>query len=198
MTLPFWSSWTTCQPPRPSGIVIELASPPPAVVVGVPSGTETNVQHVPVQLTRLPTTVDHSRSTGVFGTRPCAASATRVFTVPEDDASCAVAFVDDDVLASCSVVFASSVGATLAGQSIRAFGRPLSFVTVNDITVPSPHGIGDCWMFRYLKLIASATSIVCRPTGPLARMCITAVPRVQFAMIAPTYLLSYNSDPPPS
>src|SRR6266496_3412802 len=134
MTLPFWSSWTTCQPPRPSGIVIELASPPPAVVVGVPSGTETNVQHVPVQLTRLPTTVDHSRSTGVFGTRPCAASATRVFTVPEDDASCAV-------------VFASSVGATLAGQSIRAFGRPLSFVTVNDITVPSPHGIGDCWMF---------------------------------------------------
>ena len=47
-----------------------------------------------------------------------------------------------------------------------AFGRPLSFVTVNVNLSPVPHGIGDCWMFRYLKLIASATSIVCPPTGP--------------------------------
>ena len=64
---PFWMSWTTCQPPRPSGTLILLVREPSAAVVGVPSGTETNAQHVPVQLTRLPTTVAHSRSTGVFG-----------------------------------------------------------------------------------------------------------------------------------
>jgi hypothetical protein len=41
-----------------------------------------------------------------------------------------------------------------------------------------------------LKLIASATSIVCLPTGPEARNCTFATPRVQFAITAPTYLLS--------
>ena len=33
-------------------------------------------------------------------------------------------------------------------------------------------------------------AIVCVPTGPAARMCMTAEPRVQLAMIAPVYLLS--------
>jgi len=49
-----------------------------------------------------------------------------------------------------------------------------------------------------VKLYYDPASTVCRPTGPDARMCMTAVPRVQFAMIAPVYLLSYRSDPPPS
>jgi hypothetical protein len=66
----------------------------------------------------------------------------------------------------------------------------LSFVTLKLNLYPVPHGIGDCWMFRYLKLIASATSIVCVPRGPAARMCIVAVPRVQLAVMAPAYLLS--------
>ena len=108
------------------------ASGPLDVVVDVPSGTETKAQHVPVQLTRLPTTVAHSRSTGVFGIRPLAVMATCELTAPEVDASCAVAPEPVEADASCSVVFASSVGATLAGQSMRAFGRPLSFVTLNE------------------------------------------------------------------
>ncbi len=69
---------------------------------------------------------------------------------------------------------------------MRAAGRPLSFVTVNANLKPSPHGMGDCWMFRYLKLIASAISTVCLPTGPVARILTIAVPRVQLAITAPT------------
>src|SRR3954453_21178882 len=189
-------TWTTCQPPRPSGTEIVLDTEPPASAFGVPSGTETNVQHVPVQLTRLPTTVDHSRSTGALGVSPDAGSDTAELTAPEVDESCALALVS--VESSCSVVFASSVAATFAGQSMRAFGRPASLVTVKCMTFPVPHGIGDCWMFRYLNEIASATSIVCLPTGPAARICMIAVPRVQLAMIAPVNLLSYRSEPPPS
>src|SRR5690348_17050392 len=145
-------TWTTCQPPRPSGTLMLLDSVPVADAVDVPSGTETNDQHVPVQLTRLPTTVDHSRSTGAFARRPVAETPTFVFTAPACDESVAAAVEARSRPASWSVVFASSVGATFAGQSMRAFGRPASFVTVNDITLPLPHGIGDCWMFRYLKL----------------------------------------------
>jgi len=52
------------------------------------------------------------------------------FTAPEVDSSCALAVEPDDTDASWSVVLASSVGATCAGQSMRDFGRPLSFVTV--------------------------------------------------------------------
>src|SRR5262249_40564088 len=159
----FCLTWTTCQPPRPSGTVIFVESVPDAEAVAVPSGTETNDQHVPVQLTRLPTTVDHSSVTGAFGVSPPADRSTLVVTAPDCELRLAVAADDVSRPASCNVVFASSVGATWSGQSIRAFGRPASFVTVNDITLPVPHGIGDCWMFRYLKLIASATSIVWRP-----------------------------------
>src|SRR3954454_12285323 len=118
-------TWTTCQPPRPSGTEIFDEMVPPGPAVGLPSGTDTNVQQVPVQLTRLPTTVDHSRSTGAFGVRPEAMMFTRVFTAPFVDESCAFEPLWES---SCSVVFASSVGATCDGQSTRAFGRPLSFV----------------------------------------------------------------------
>ncbi len=103
-----------------------------------------------MQLTRLPTTVDHSRSTGAFGARPLAVTATFELTAPVDEESCAVAAVEAASPVSCSVVFASSVGATFAGQSSCAFGRPLSFVTRNANFSPVPHGIGDCWMLRYL------------------------------------------------
>ena len=82
------------------------------------------------------------------------------------------------------------VGETDAGQSITAGGRPLSLVTWKLNLKPVPHGIGDCWMLRYLKLIASATSIVWAPTGPAARICTLATPRVQLAVRAPAYLLS--------
>src|SRR5581483_11380240 len=186
MILPFCRSWTTCQPPSPSGTVIGDAIEPSAFAVVLPSGTETKLQHVPVQLTRLPTTVAHSMSTGTFGVRPPAVRLTFELTMPVEDERFAVAAPVVPAEARLSVVFASSVGATFAGQSTRAFGRPRSFVTLNEKVAPVPHGIGDCWMFRYLKLIASAASIVCLPTGPVARMCATAVPRVQFAIIAPT------------
>ena len=151
---------------------------------------ETKLQHVPVQLTRLPTTVDHSRSTGAFGVRPLAETVTFDSTAPLVESSFATAVPEASRPVAERVVFASSVGTTFAGQSTCGFGRPLSFVTVKANLKPVPHGIGDCWMFRYLKLIASATSIVCRPTGPEARIFIVAAPRVQFAITAPTYLLS--------
>src|SRR5579859_5141221 len=106
-------------------------SVPSAAAVAVPSGIETKLQHVPVQLTRLPTTVDHSRSTGTFGVNPVAAMPTLVLIGPDCEARLAVAPETFAVPASCSVVFASSVGATFAGQSIRAFGLPASLVTVN-------------------------------------------------------------------
>ena len=111
-------------------------------------------------------------------------------TAPADELSFALAVVVAASPVSCSVVLASRVGATFCGQSTCGFGRPLSFVTVNVDLKPMPHGIGDCWMLRYLKVIASATSIVCGPTGPVARMCATAVPRVQLAIIAPAKWLS--------
>ena len=47
-----------------------------------------------------------------------------------------------------SVVRASSVGVTFAGQSMRCVGRPASFVTVNVNRCRPPTGIGDCGMFR--------------------------------------------------
>src|SRR3954452_1832435 len=107
-------TWTTCQPPSPSGTVIFVETLPAASAVGVPSGTDTNVQQVPVQLTRLPTTVDHSRSTGAFAVRPDALIETAELTAPDVDESDAVALVVVDN--SCSVVFASNVGSTFAGQ----------------------------------------------------------------------------------
>ena len=119
-------------------------------------------------------------------------------TAPLVVASEAVALVAASSPAVASVVRVATVGATFAGQSIRGAGRPLSFVTLKVKEKPVPHGIGDCSMLRYLKLIASAMSIVCGPTGPAARIRTFATPRVQLAMTAPTYLLSYRSEAPPS
>src|ERR1019366_4667975 len=133
-------------------------SDPEPDAVGVPRGVVTNAQHVLVQLTRLPTTVAHAMSTGTFGVSP----------------------------ACCSVVIALIVGATFAGQSICGFGASVPFVTLNLKVEPVAHGNGDCWMFIYMKVIASAIWIVCSPTGPAARITTSAVPRVQFAVSAPT------------
>jgi len=169
-----------------AGTVIGVDSEPSAFAVVLPSGTEMKLQHVPVQLTRLPTTVAHSRSTGAFGVSPPAVSVVFEFTIPVVEERLDVAELLAPAEASWSVVFASSVGATFSGQSILALGRPLSAVTLKANVLPVPHGIGDCWMLRYLKLIASATSIWWFPTGPVARMWATAVPRVQLALIAPT------------
>src|SRR5579859_2715415 len=82
--LPSWINCTTCQPPRPSGTVIFVLSAPPEGVAW-PSGIETMVQHVPLQFTRLPTTVDHTRFTGASDFNPEAVSPTFVFTAPEVD-----------------------------------------------------------------------------------------------------------------
>ena len=163
---------------------------PLAEAVVLPSGIETKLQHVPVQLTRLPTTVAHWRSTARSASDRAAVTPTFVITAPEVDVRLAVELVAVPSPAASSVVRVASVGATFAGQSIRAAGRPLSFVTMKLNVKPVPHGIGDCSMLRYLKLIASEMSIVCLPTGPLARMCTFATPRVQLAITAPTYLLS--------
>ncbi len=100
-----------------------LWSDPSADAVALPSGTETKDQQVPEQLTRLPTTVDHSTSTGAPAVRPEAETSTFVFTVPAVDDRCAVA---EPVAASpvaAIVVRASTVGATLTGQSSWAL-RP--------------------------------------------------------------------------
>src|SRR3954470_6481624 len=70
ITLPFCMSWITCQPPSPSGTWICEFSDPSAAELGLPSGIETKLQHVPEQLTRLPTTVDHTRSTSALGFSP--------------------------------------------------------------------------------------------------------------------------------
>src|SRR6266545_312442 len=147
-------------------MVTRAASVPSAPAVAVPSGTETKLQQVPVQLTRLPTTVDHWRSTDAPGVRPLALRSTFDSTIPAEELRRAVASPPAARPVAWSVVFASSVGATFTGQSRRGAGRPGSFVTLNLNSSPVPQGIGDCSMFRYLKLIASATSIVCMPTGP--------------------------------
>ena len=114
----------------------------------MPSGTETKLQHVPLQFTRLPTTVDHTRLTGALGARPFAETSTFDMTGPADEDSVAVALPLAPPLTAASVVFASSVGVTATGQSSRGFGRPASFVTVNVKLFPVAHGIGDCGRLR--------------------------------------------------
>src|SRR5262249_12133073 len=145
---PFWSTCTTCQPPSPSGMVTSLDSVPSGAAVAVPSGTETNVQHVPVQLTRLPTTVDQTRLTGALGVSPEAVAPTCEGRAPAVEVSLAVAVVEGAGPVAIIVVRASGVGVTLAGQSIRVGGAPASFVTVNVKRPPTAHGMGDCGMFR--------------------------------------------------
>src|SRR4051794_29797874 len=126
-----------------------VLSDPSAPAVAVPSGSETKFQHVPVQLTRLPTTVDHDRSTRSFGVNPAAVTSTFVRIWPDVELSCAVALDELSSVAAASVVRWSIVGATVAGHSLRVAGTPASFVIVNFIRWLSVHGTGDCFMFRY-------------------------------------------------
>src|SRR5262249_31144189 len=107
---PFWSTCTTCQPPSPSGMVTSLDSVPSGAAVAWRSGTETNVQHVPVQLTRLPTTVDQTRLTGALGVSPEAVTSTFDRTAPAVELSLAVAVVEAASPVAIIVVRASSVG----------------------------------------------------------------------------------------
>ena len=70
-TWPSWISCTACQPPRPSGTVIFVLQR----AVGrrgrrAERDRSRIAQQVPVQLTRLPTTDAHCRSTGAFGVSP--------------------------------------------------------------------------------------------------------------------------------
>src|SRR6185436_19429628 len=80
ITLSPWSIRTTCQPPSPSGTSNDVLTEPSAAAVVVPSGTETVCQHVPVQFTRLPTTVAQSSDTGLPGWSPVAETPTFVLT----------------------------------------------------------------------------------------------------------------------
>src|SRR5512132_1189966 len=134
-------SWMTCQPPRPSGTETLAVSVPSAAAVAFPSGIETKLQQVPLQFTRLPTTVDQTRSTAAPGFRPDAVTPTFESTGPDVELSLAAAVV---VPAASPlpdrVVRASSVGAAATGQSIRWRGRPPSLVTLNVNRLPTAHG----------------------------------------------------------
>ena len=112
--------------------MIGVCNEPSAAAVPPPSGTSTKLQHVPVQLTRLPTTVDQDSVTGAFGIKPLAVSWTRERIAPLVELNCtrepavsAVRFASD------KVVRASIVGLTTVGHSTRTGGTPASFVTVN-------------------------------------------------------------------
>src|SRR5512132_282592 len=119
LTLSPSSTWTTCQPPRPSGTAMWLAIVPSARAVALPSGTDTKVQQVPLQFTRLPTTVDQTRATRALGVKPVAETSTFERTGPEVELSRAEAVVSAASPVADSVVGALSVGSTATGQSIR-------------------------------------------------------------------------------
>ena len=70
---------------------MRLVSVPAPATVAFPSGTETKLQHVPLQLTRFPTTVDQTRSTLAPGVRPAAETLTFESTWPDVELSRAVA-----------------------------------------------------------------------------------------------------------
>ena len=101
-----------------------------------------------MQLTRLPTTVDQTRSTGAPGVSPVAATSTFERTGPVVELSVAVAARAGEAEAASVVVVRRASARPVTGQSMRGVGRPSSFVTVNVNVAPVPHGIGDCWMFR--------------------------------------------------
>ena len=58
----------------------DVLTEPSAAAVAVPSGTETICQQVPVQFTRLPTTVAQSSETGLPGSSPVAVTPTFALT----------------------------------------------------------------------------------------------------------------------
>ena len=162
-----------------------LVSEPSAVAVALPSGTETNDQQVPVQLTRLPTTVDHSMSTGAFGVRPLAVTATFELTCPSTW---------------------RAVRSPPSRREARQLQRRLRVERRSDVLGPVDLRLRPAVVLRdrEAELLAGAprdrrlldVQVLeadrvgdldrVRPTGPAARMCATAMPRVQFAIIAPT------------
>ena len=93
IVVPPWTSCRACQPPRPSGTVIFVFSVPSAAAVAVPSGMAENAQQVPLQLTRLPTTVAHCRVTGALGVSPLPETSTFVRIWPLVTLNDAVAVV---------------------------------------------------------------------------------------------------------
>ena len=107
----------------------------------------TKFQHVPVQLTRFPTTLVHCSAAGTFGVRPAAVTFTLERIGPVVESSWAVA--DPVTLVERTVVRSLIVGCTAAGHSRVGLGAPASFVTVNFIRWASVHGTGDCSMLRY-------------------------------------------------
>ena len=84
----------------------------------------------------------------VIPAHPLALTSTFESTGPADEERVAVALPLAPPLTAESVVFASSVGDTATGQSIRGFRSPASFVTVNVKCFPVAHGIGDCGRLR--------------------------------------------------
>src|SRR5512141_25865 len=105
-------------------------------------------QQVPVQLTRLPTTVAHCRATGAFGVSPAAETSTFVRIWPLVTLSEAVAAVAPAIdFTALRVVVGDMVGVTFIGQSMRAAGRPASLVTVKMNFLLPAQGFGDCGMF---------------------------------------------------
>ena len=128
--------------------MIFVFSVPSAEAVAVPIGVVVNAQQVPVQFTRLPTTDAQFMATGAFGVSPLAVTSTfeRIWPlVTLSDAEPVVAPATD--LIAASVVVGAIVGATFSGQSISAFGRPASFVTVKMNFLLTAQGLGDCGMF---------------------------------------------------
>jgi len=104
--------------------------------VAVPIASDTKAQHVLVQLTRLPTTVDQTNWTGADDERPEAVRPTAVFTRPLLSASVAFTLLLAARPLARSVVRALRVGATSTGQSMEDGGGPLSPVTVNVTVAP--------------------------------------------------------------
>src|ERR1019366_3573081 len=74
-------TWTTCQPPSPSGM-LRGALRSPLVTVAEPRDTELKAQHVLSQFTRLPTTVDQTSRWVPLVSRPVTCKLTLVSTGP--------------------------------------------------------------------------------------------------------------------
>src|SRR4029453_2467683 len=109
-------------PPKPSGTSNDVCHEPSAAALPFPIGTEAIVQHVPVQLTRLPTTVPSASSTGWLGARPATETATLRPTAPDVDSSLTLAPLVASRPVADMVVRVSTVGFTFHGQSVRGGG----------------------------------------------------------------------------
>src|ERR1019366_848715 len=129
-------TWTTCQPPRLSGIVTRWLIVP-LVTAALPSAIELNAQQVLAQFTRLPTTVEYARLTVPVTEegRPVTLSVVLVRTGPLVVLSVAAALLCGSSPTFERVVTWLTVGCTSAGQEMDEAVGPLSLVTLNS-TVP--------------------------------------------------------------